>query len=83
MAKELTKERLAEAIIKTKKEVMYLKAELEKVQAYLREQHKLKKQIKGFQPFPSTHILIGVGFFMLCKKMPLLRDGINFGRGLI
>jgi len=46
MAKELTKERLAEAIIKTKKEVMYLKAELEKVQSYLREQHKLKKQIK-------------------------------------
>ena len=46
MAKELTNERLAEAIIKTKKEVMYLKAELEKVQSYLREQHKLKKQIK-------------------------------------
>jgi hypothetical protein len=46
MSRELTKERLAEAIIKTKKEVMYLKAELEKVQSYLREQHKLKKQIK-------------------------------------
>jgi hypothetical protein len=46
MSKEITKERLAEAIIKTKKEVMYLKAELEKVQSYLREQHKLKKQIK-------------------------------------
>jgi hypothetical protein len=46
MSKELTKERLAEAIIKTKKEVMYLKAELEKVQSYLREQHKLKKKIK-------------------------------------
>jgi hypothetical protein len=46
MAKEITLERLAEAIIKTKKEVMYLKTELEKVQSYLREQHKLKKQIK-------------------------------------
>ena len=45
MAKEITLERLAEAIIKTKKEVMYLKTELEKVQSYLREQHKLKKQI--------------------------------------
>ena len=48
MAKELTLERLAEAIIKTKKEVMYLKTELEKVQSYLREQHKLKKQLKQF-----------------------------------
>ena len=46
MSKELTLERLAEAIIKTKKEVMYLKTELEKVQSYLREQHKLKKQLK-------------------------------------
>ena len=46
MSKEITKERLAEAIIKTKKEVMYLKAELEKVQSYLREQHKLKQQLK-------------------------------------
>ena len=46
MSKELTLERLAEAIIKTKKEVMYLKAELEKVQSYLREQHKLKNQLK-------------------------------------
>ena len=46
MAKEITLERLAEAIIKTKKEVMYLKTELEKVQSYLREQHKLKNQIK-------------------------------------
>ena len=48
MAKEITLERLAEAIIKTKKEVMYLKTELEKVQSYLREQHKLKKQLKQF-----------------------------------
>ena len=46
MSKVITLERLAEAIIKTKKEVMYLKAELEKVQSYLREQHKLKNQIK-------------------------------------
>jgi hypothetical protein len=46
MAKELTNERLAEAIIKTTKEVRQLKAELEKVQSYLREQHKLKKQLK-------------------------------------
>ena len=46
MAKEITLERLAEAIIKTKKEVMYLKTELEKVQSYLRAQHKLKNQIK-------------------------------------
>ena len=46
MSKEITLERLAEAIIKTKKEVMYLKTELEKVQSYLREQHKLKKQLK-------------------------------------
>lgn len=45
MSKELTKERLAEAIIKTKKEVMELKVELEKVQSYLREQHKLNKQL--------------------------------------
>ena len=47
MVKELTLERLAEAIIKTKKEVMYLKTELEKVQSYLREQHKLKKQLNN------------------------------------
>ena len=47
MAKDLTLERLAEAIIQTKKEVMYLKTELEKVQSYLREQHKLKKQIQN------------------------------------
>jgi hypothetical protein len=47
MAKQLTLERLAEAIIQTKKEVMYLKTELEKVQAYLREQHKLKKQLNN------------------------------------
>tara|TARA_R110000868_G_scaffold133859_4_gene345606 strand:+ start:11126 stop:11305 length:180 start_codon:yes stop_codon:yes gene_type:complete len=47
MTKELTIERLAEAIIQTKKEVMYLKTELEKVQAYLREQHKLKKQLNN------------------------------------
>ena len=47
MAKDLTLERLAEAIIKTKKEVMYLKTELEKVQSYLREQHKLKKQLNN------------------------------------
>ena len=46
MSKELTLERLAQAIIQTKKEVMYLKTELEKVQSYLREQHKLKKQLK-------------------------------------
>ena len=46
MTKEITLERLAEAIIKTKKEVMYLKTELEKVQSYLREQHKLKNQLK-------------------------------------
>jgi len=47
MANELTLERLAEAIIKTKKEVMYLKTELEKVQSYLREQHKLKNKLKN------------------------------------
>ena len=47
MSKEITLERLAEAIIETKKEVMYLKTELEKVQSYLREQHKLKKQIQN------------------------------------
>jgi AmiR/NasT family two-component response regulator len=46
MSKQLTLERLAEAIIKTTKEVRQLKAELEKVQSYLREQHKLKKQLK-------------------------------------
>ena len=45
MSKEITLERLAKAIIETKKEVMYLKTELEKVQSYLREQHKLKKQL--------------------------------------
>ncbi len=48
MSKEITLERLAEVIIKTKKEVMYLKTELEKVQSYLREQHKLKKHLKQF-----------------------------------
>ena len=47
MAKEMTLERLAEAIIQTKKEVMYLKTELEKLQSYLREQHKLKKQLNN------------------------------------
>jgi hypothetical protein len=46
MKKELTLEKLALAIIQTKKEVMELKAELEKVQSYLREQHKLKQQLK-------------------------------------
>jgi hypothetical protein len=45
MSKEITIEKLTKAIIKTKREVMQLKAELEKVQAYLREQHKLKKQL--------------------------------------
>ncbi len=45
MSKQLTMERLAEAIIKTTKEVRQLKAELEKVQSYLREQHKLKQQL--------------------------------------
>jgi hypothetical protein len=47
MSKELTLERLAEAIIQTKKEVMYLKTELEKVQSYLREQHRQKKKIQN------------------------------------
>jgi AmiR/NasT family two-component response regulator len=47
MSKELTIERLAEAIIKTTKEVRQLKAELEKVQSYLREQHKLRKQLNN------------------------------------
>ena len=47
MAKEITLERLAKAIIETIKEVMYLKTELEKVQSYLREQHKLKKQLNN------------------------------------
>lgn len=47
MSKEITIEKLTEAIIKTKREVMYLKTELEKVQSYLREQHKLKNQIKN------------------------------------
>lgn len=46
MPKEITIKRLAEAIIKTKKEVDRLKAELEKVQSYLREQHKLKQKLK-------------------------------------
>jgi hypothetical protein len=47
MSKEITIEKLTEAIIKTKREVMQLKTELEKVQAYLREQHKLRKQIQN------------------------------------
>jgi hypothetical protein len=47
MSKEITLEKLAEAIIKTKKEVMYLKTELEKVQSYLREQHKIRKQLNN------------------------------------
>ena len=47
MSKEITLERLAEAIIQTKKEVMYLKTELEKVQSYLREQHKIRKQLNN------------------------------------
>jgi predicted RNase H-like nuclease (RuvC/YqgF family) len=47
MSNEITIEKLAKAIIQTKKEVMQLKAELEKVQSYLREQHKLKKQIQN------------------------------------
>jgi hypothetical protein len=46
MSKELTLEKLALAIIQTKKEVMELKSELGKVQSYLREQHKLKQQLK-------------------------------------
>ncbi len=47
MSNEITIEKLAKAIIQTKKEVMQLKAELEKVQSYLRAQHKLKNQIKN------------------------------------
>jgi hypothetical protein len=47
MKKELTLEKLALAIIQTKKEVMELKTELEKVQSYLREQHKQKKKIQN------------------------------------
>jgi hypothetical protein len=47
MSKEITIEKLTEAIVKTKKEVMVLKAELEKVQAYLREQHKLRNQLNN------------------------------------
>jgi hypothetical protein len=47
MVKEITLERLAKAIIQTKKEVMYLKSELEKVQSYLREQHKIRKQLNN------------------------------------
>jgi hypothetical protein len=47
MSKEITLERLAKAIIETKKEVMYLKTELEKVQSYLREQHKIRKQLNN------------------------------------
>ena len=47
MSKEITIERLTEAIIKTKREVMVLKEELEKVQEYLREQHKIRKQLNN------------------------------------
>jgi hypothetical protein len=47
MSKEITLDRLTKAIIETKKEVMHLKTELEKVQSYLREQHKLRNQIKN------------------------------------
>jgi hypothetical protein len=47
MSKEITIEKLTQAIIKTKREVMVLKEQLEKVQEYLREQHKLKKQIQN------------------------------------
>jgi hypothetical protein len=47
MSKEITIERLTKAIIQTTKEVRELKSQLEKVQAYLREQHKLKNQLKN------------------------------------
>ena len=47
MSNEITIEKLAKAIIQTKKEVMYLKTELEKVQSYLREQHKIRKQLNN------------------------------------
>jgi len=47
MSNEITIEKLTKAIIQTKKEVMQLKAELEKVQAYLREQHKLRNQLNN------------------------------------
>ena len=47
MSNEITIEKLAKAIIQTKKEVMFLKAELEKVQSYLREQHKIRKQLNN------------------------------------
>jgi hypothetical protein len=42
----LTNERLAMAIIKTTKEVRKLERELEKVKEYLRNQHKLRQQLK-------------------------------------
>ena len=47
MSKEITIEKLAKAIIQTTKEVRQLKAELDKVQAYLREQHKLSNQLNN------------------------------------
>jgi uncharacterized coiled-coil protein SlyX len=47
MSKEITIERLTKAIIETKKEVMVLKEQLEKVQEYLREQHRIRKQLNN------------------------------------
>jgi hypothetical protein len=47
MSKEITIEKLAKAIIQTTKEVRELKSQLEKVQAYLREQHKIRKQLNN------------------------------------
>ena len=46
MSKEITKERLAAAIVETAKEVRRLKRELEKVQEYLRKQHYEMKNLK-------------------------------------
>ena len=43
---ELTLERVASAIIQTKKEVRKLQKELEIVKEYLRTQHKLKKELE-------------------------------------
>jgi predicted DNA-binding ribbon-helix-helix protein len=46
MSKELTLEKLAVAIIQLKKENQNLAEELRVVKEYLRQQHKLKKQMK-------------------------------------
>lgn len=64
----LTKEQLALGIIKTKKEVRKLEEELEKVKSYLREQHKLKKELENKISAIDNFLKIENSVFQIKRK---------------